>query len=291
MTQPRESSIELLLFTTDFGFAELCVRAGISGVVIDWEYRGKAERQRAADTEINRDTADDLAVMRGVRGARRVCRINAPGPWTAGEVDLAIECGATDLLLPMVSHPGEVEDFLRRVDRRCRAGILVETRDACATALELAKLPLDLVYVGLNDLAISRGSRSIFAPLVDGLALGLRECFASAHFGMGGLTLVDRGRPIPCLVLMAELARHGCDFTFLRRSFKRDIRERGLGERAIGGRGRAGSTESGNALSSIVADIQAAWAKMRSRGPAEIERDHQVFRGHFERSLQAPEPD
>ena len=40
---------------------------------------------------------------------------------------------------------------------------------------------------------------------------------------MAGLTLVQHGYPIPCRLLIAEMARIDCEFTFLRRSFHRDM--------------------------------------------------------------------
>ena len=102
-------------------------------------------------------------------------------------------------------------------------GILVETRAAVAVADELAQLALARVYVGLNDLAIERGTPTIFAPLADGLLDELRQTFAGTRFGFGGLTLPEAGTPLPCHLLVGELARLRADFTFLRRSFYRDV--------------------------------------------------------------------
>lgn len=250
-------SIELWLFTADLALARRARAAGIDGFVLDWESRGKATRQQGADTEINRDTPADVARISAVRDARRVVRVNALGPWTAGEIEAAITAGATDLLLPMVKTPAEVEGFLAMVGGRVRAGILVETVSACRHASAVAALPLDLVYVGLNDLSIDRGTDSIFAPLRDGLALELRAHFAGIPFGLGGLTVVDGGRPIACLDLMAELARLGCDFTFLRRSFHREAAGRDLGVE--------------------VARMQQQWSRLAGRSPDEVDADHRRF--------------
>jgi hypothetical protein len=246
---------DLLLFTTTPLLASQCMDAGINAFVVDWENKGKYERQSKRDTEINADTPDDIRRLRGIAGARVFCRINACGPSTRDEVDTAIEAGATDLFLPMVRRPAEVTRFLDCVGGRTRAGILVETSAACRQAGALARLPLDAVYVGLNDLAIDRGSTSIFAPFADGLALHLRRCFAEVPFGIGGLTVVDKGHPVPCMLLMSELQRLRCDFTFLRRSFKRDIAGRDIGGE--------------------VRRIRKHWAWMESRSGSETERDHQ----------------
>jgi hypothetical protein len=83
------------------------------------------------------------------------------------------------------------------------------------------------VYIGLNDLAIERGASTIFEPVVDGTIDELRRLF-SIPFGFGGLTLPDRGSPVPCRLLIAELTRLACSFSFLRRSFHRDIAGRDL---------------------------------------------------------------
>jgi hypothetical protein len=248
---------QLLLFTTEVALARECLAAGVDSVVVDWETKGKHERQLSHDTEINADSPEDICQLRQIPDARVYCRVNAYGPGTADEVDLAIDAGATDLFLPMVTSPTEAARFLECVAGRARAGILVETLAACAQAAALARLPWDAVYVGLNDLAIDRGSSSIFAPLADGLALQVRNCFSDVPFGIGGLTVVDQGHPIPCLLLMGELQRLRCDFTFLRRSFKRDI--------------------VGRDIPREVRRIRQCWMWMESRTKLEVERDHRRF--------------
>lgn len=214
---------DLWLFTTDEMMARRAIDAGVAGIVIDWEYVGKEDRQRGGDFECNYDTFEDLERIRKVAGAKIVCRINAFGHKTADEVSSALRGGADILLLPMVKAPEEVERFLKLVDGRTKTGILVETSAAVSRARDLAALPVDYVYVGLNDLAISRRSPSIFEAIADGTTERMREVFSRQQFGFGGITLVDRGFPIPCFLLMAEMARLRCTFGFLRRSFKRDI--------------------------------------------------------------------
>jgi hypothetical protein len=213
---------ELVLFANDADLATRAVAAGVETLIVDWEWEGKAARQAGADTEVNRQTEDDLRRMRGVEGARVLCRVNATSARTADELDLAVAAGADEVLLPMVRAPGEVEAALDALAGRAGLGILVETEDAIAAAPELARLPLSRVYVGLNDLAIERGARGIFGPLVDGTVERLRTVFAETRFGVGGLTVPTRGAPLPCRLLIGELARAGCDYAFLRRSFLRD---------------------------------------------------------------------
>jgi len=215
-------SFDLFLFSTDPKTIGPAAAAGVAGFVVDWEWIGKEDRQTSADTEVNRDTLEDLRRARAATTARLLCRLNPVGGTTAREIEEAIAAGADEILLPMVRTPEEVETVLSRVRGRCGVGILVETADAARQARELGRLPLSRVYVGLNDLAIERGSSHIFAPLSDGLLDRIRDAFV-VPFGFGGLTLPERGHPLPCRLLIAEMARLRADFSFLRRSFRRDM--------------------------------------------------------------------
>jgi len=249
---------ELLLFSTDPGFIVPAVEAGVSGIIVDWEHIGKEGRQTSADTQINYDTADDLARVRRSTAASVICRINGFGGHTPDEVEQAVAAGVDELLLPMVRSASEVEGVLRMAGGRCRVGILVETLAAIGACQELGNLPLSRVYVGLNDLAIERGERNIFRAVVDGTVERIRGCF-NVPFGFGGLTMPDRGRPIPCRLLMGEMARLGCSFSFLRRSFWNDV----------------GRDELGKGVSAI----REAIAKSAGRGADAVEKDRAELAG------------
>jgi hypothetical protein len=216
------SPFELYLFSTEPATVSRSGAAGVDGFIVDWENRGKEGRQSGADTEINYDTPEDLRRVRASTDCRLLCRVNQPGPWTPGEIEEAIAGGADEVLLPMVRRPGEALDAIRIAGGRCGVGILVETVDAVDCASELGRLPISRVYVGLNDLAIERRTTSIFDALTDGLVDRVRPFF-KAPFGLAGLTLPDRGQPIPCRLLIGEMARLSCGFSFLRRSWRRDL--------------------------------------------------------------------
>lgn len=217
-------AIDLFVFSTDPAFTARVVAAGVAGVVVDWERRGKRRRQVGVDTQINADTPDHLRRVRAATGGRVLCRVNGWGPWTGSEVDLAARLGADEVLLPMVRRAAEVDAALEAAEGRCGVGILVETVDAVRGVDELFRRPLSRVYVGLNDLMIDRGGVSLFEPLVDGTVDSLSRAARSAGlpFGVAGLTRPDAGHPVPCRLLVAELARIGASFTFLRRSFHAD---------------------------------------------------------------------
>jgi hypothetical protein len=214
--------VDLLLFTVDPSWGRDVVAAGAAGIVVDWERRGKARRQRGENTQINQDTPDDLSRMRAATDRLLVCRINGHGPWTPSEVDDAVSRGADEILLPMVRTVEEVDRTLDLVAGRCGLGILVETQDAVDRSADLARRPLSRIYVGLNDLRIDRRSSELFRPLVDGTVDAVRAVVAQP-FGVGGLTLPGGGFPVSADLLAAELVRMGTDFTFLRRSFTADM--------------------------------------------------------------------
>lgn len=226
--QPVSSDIELLLFSTHPSLIEEADRAGIDGFIIDWEDRNRFQRNHDQHDLQGPDSLKDLAQVSSITNKPIWCRINQFGDWTEKEIEQAISHGADLLLLPMVRSISEAKQFLELVNQRTQTGILVETTEACELATKLADLTLDRVYVGLFDLSISRGNNNLFSPLADGTVEQLREAFRDTRFGVGGLTTVDGGSPIPCRELMAELARIGCDFTFLRNSFKRDLAERDM---------------------------------------------------------------
>lgn len=219
-------SLDLFLFTARPALAETAVAAGIAGVVLDWERRGKHRRQQGEGTEVNDHTPADLAAVRAaLRTGRVLCRVDAAGGHTAAQVDLAVRLGADEVLLPMVRTPDDVARAADAVAGRCGLGILVETTDAVEAAEALVQPSLSRAYVGLNDLRIDRGSTSLFEPLVDGtverVARAARD--AGVPFGVAGLTRWGAGTPVPTALIAGELARLGACFTFLRRSFLADV--------------------------------------------------------------------
>jgi HpcH/HpaI aldolase/citrate lyase family len=222
------AAFELLLFAVEPGLVHEAVAAGIDGIVVDWERQGKLERQLGVDTEINEQTVGDLVRVRETASCPVICRLNPCNGASVGELEAALEGGADEILVPMVRSPDEVERMLQLADGRCGVGILVETVQAVAASSALARLPISRAYVGLNDLAIDRGSTSIFDALLDGTVERVRGEF-DVPFGFGGLTLPDRGAPIPCRDLIAEMVRLDCSFSFLRRSFRRDVAGQKIG--------------------------------------------------------------
>jgi hypothetical protein len=252
----RVAYINLFGFTNNPSRARALVEAGAAGVVVDWERRGKVSRQAGADTQINADTPQDLAAVRAAQAGVILCRVNRWSTWTPAEIDLAVELGADEVLLPMVRRPEEVSAALDVVAGRCGLGILVETTEAVRRVDELATSPLSRMYLGLNDLMIDRGGGPLFRALVDGIVdrVAAAATGAGIPFGVAGLTLPEAGAPVPCRLVLGALARAGASFTFLRRSFWADT--------------------AGRALAAEVPRILEAVDRARARTRAEIDADH-----------------
>lgn len=243
---------ELLLFSTDREFVREAAAAGIDGIIVDWEVAGKERRQAGADTEINHDTVRDLERVRSWVDIPILCRINSPGPETKRELERAIGAGADEVLVPMVRSPHELEAVIDAARGRCGVGVLIETEEAVERVREFARLPISRLYVGLNDLAIDRRSSSIFSALVDDTVQRVSSV-VEGSFGFGGLTAPERGHPIPCRLLIGELVRLGSSFSFLRRSYKRDV--------------------GGEEQAQLIARLRLALMEAGARTPVEVERD------------------
>lgn len=216
---------DLFLFSTDPATVVPAVSAGVAGVVVDWERVGKRHRQAGADTQIGEDTIDDLRRVRACTSARILCRIDNREALLDEQIEAAVAAGADEILLPMVRVAAEIERALDLARGRVGVGILVETEAVLEQLQEIASLPLSRAYLGLNDLAIDRGTTNIFDPLIDGTLEEVRNSFSSP-FGVAGMTVADAGVPIPCRLIVGELSRVGCAFSFLRRSYHADIRGR-----------------------------------------------------------------
>lgn len=255
------NDLDVLLFTVDTPLATRAAAAGITGFVVDWEDRNGNLDRSSNDDGAGPDTADDLKRMTSVPDVRLFCRINAVGHRTDREIDLALACGATHIVVPMIETPQQADRALELVDGRAATGIMVETVSACDRAADIARVPADFVYVGLLDLAISRREGNVFRPFADGTADRVRDAFADVRFGIGGVTVVDGGSPVPCMALMGELARLRTDFVFARRSFKRDIR--------------------GLDMALECDRIRAAWRTLLLRDSARIAADHDDFVSRF----------
>lgn len=206
-----------------------------AAIVVDWETRGKSRRQADSEdrigttTQLEADTPTDLKRVRALVQLPVICRINSVGPQTRDEIALAADLGANEILVPMVRAPAELDLVFKDAPPSLGVGVMVETTDAIANIADLASFPLSRAYIGLMDLALERRTSSIFTALTDGTVDRLAESLCHVGFGVAGLTLANCGKPIPARLLMAEMMRIGCSFSFMRRSFLSDLGPRAPG--------------------------------------------------------------
>lgn len=246
--------MDLLLFHRDLDTSLACLDAGVDGIIIDLETRGKAERQSGFDTEINAHSISNLTDLRAKTGARLFCRLSSPDA-DASEIARVIEAGADEVIVPMLTSAEQTQRVCEQIGKACKITLMVETGSMAQEVSKINSLPIERVYVGLNDLHISRGTRSIFAPFQDGLLDSIRRDITTPKFGFAGITLPTKGSPLKALHLYNEMARLDAQFTFLRRSFYKDT--------------------AGISFAAAVTQIRNGFEAAQMRTKEEIEADHQ----------------
>jgi len=222
--------IDLFLFTNQLNTALDAEKAGIDSIIIDCEHKGKIVRQQGYDIEINDNKLSDIKKLSSSLNIPVTVRLNS---WKMGakqEVDLAIENGASIIMLPMADTVLEVEAFLKAVKNRVKTIIQIETPQLVNDLSAFSQLSWDYAYIGLNDLMIAYGYRHLWEPLINGLASGICESLKGRKYGLGGTTIVGGGFPIQSNLLLHEYVRLGCSLSFLRRSFSREILDRAMTE-------------------------------------------------------------
>ncbi|KPA21406.1 hypothetical protein shim_21100 [Shimia sp. SK013] len=247
-----DERFDLLLFHREIETSIACLQSGVAGIIVDLESGNKRQRQLGYDTEINSHSIADLTALRRRTDGALLCRLSQPDP-DDQELAAVIGAGVNEVIVPMLTSADQAERLLSRIDGACKVTLMIETCGAVADSKKITALPVNRIYVGLNDLRIERGTSTIFAPMADGLLDRLRNSCDDVSFGFGGLTLPGKGAPLPGSHLYAEMARLGCGFTFLRRSFYRDVEKLDLGQ----------------ALASIQSEI----LRYRNRSGAKVELD------------------
>jgi HpcH/HpaI aldolase/citrate lyase family len=250
--------MQLFLFYKNLNETIKLAQQNIDAIIIDWENKGKDTRQFAFDTQINDHSLEDLIALRFVFKKKIICRINGGIYITEKEIKSAIDAGADEILLPMVTHPNEVLKVLNFINGQCPLGILVETNKAVACIGDLIHLPLRRIYFGLNDFAIDNNNRNIFLPIATKTVELIRLECSHISFGFGGLTHPSLGSPLPCKMLLDEMARLRCDFTFLRRSFYQSLNH--------------------FPVETVLKDLKTAWEDSFNRDKEEVNNDFQQLK-------------
>ena len=224
-----KKKIELYAFYSNAELTEKCAESELTGMVVDWEKSSKRNRQSIYNTQINLHSTKELVEARRIFKKEIICRVNGGSYLDVGEISRAIDLGADYIMIPMIKEIEDIEKALKAIDGRAKNVLMIETQESLKLTPLLNQYPVDKVYIGLNDLAISRKSTNIFLPFIDGTVESLRKSI-SVDFGIAGLTHSDSGNPIPCHLIIQELKRLNCHFTFLRRSFYKDLANYSISE-------------------------------------------------------------
>ena len=222
------SHIKLMYITNDPAVALIAERSGVDRIFVDMEYIGKDLRQDGMNTVQNHHTIDDLKeIKKAVTKAEIMVRCNPIHGATEGypssedEINEIIEGGADIVMLPFFKTADEVREFIRLVGGRAKTFPLVETIEAVGCIDEILEIEgIDEIYIGLNDLSLSRRQRFMFQPLADGMVDMLAEKFKAKGipFGFGGIASLGKGM-LPSEYVICEHKRLGSTSAILSRSF------------------------------------------------------------------------
>ena len=218
------ADFRLTLLTDDPALAAEADAAGVDRIGADLEHMGKAARQAGADVRLSSHTVEDLGAVAGVvKRASAFVRINPLHPGSPQEIETVLAVGAQAVMLPYFEGPQDAERFVRLLDGRARALLLVETPAAVAQAREIfAVAGIDEAMLGLNDLRLAMGLESHFQLLVSPRAAQLAEEAARAglRLSAGGVASPEaQGLPIPPDLVLAQYPRLGITGAWLSRSF------------------------------------------------------------------------
>jgi hypothetical protein len=220
------SDFILTLLTNDPKLAVAADQAGIDRIGVDLEQMGKYARQAHLNTWISDHTENDLPLLRAsISRARLFARCNPIHPASAEELDRLIAYGVEVVMLPFFHTVAEADTFVRLLDGRATAVLLLETAAAAAVVSELCRIDgVNEIHIGLNDLHLSLGWRSHFEVLASeyltGLCKTIRE--AGLRLGVGGLGRAgDNDLPIPADLVYAQYPRLGARAGLVSRTFFR----------------------------------------------------------------------
>lgn len=216
------SPLKMMLFTNHPEIAATADQCGVDRIVVDLEIIGKNDRQGNLNMRISAHELSDVAKIRAVvHQAELLVRINPIHDGSAAEIEAVIAAGADILMLPFFNTLAEINTFLALVNQRAKTCLLLETAAAEALIDQiLDRGGFDMLHIGINDLALSKGLNFLFASLLEPSFEPLcRKIHAHGiPFGFGGITRLNEGL-IPAWLVIPEHYRLGSSQIILGRSF------------------------------------------------------------------------
>ena len=168
---------------------------------------------------------EDISIIRKVAKKKTVfVRVNSIHSRSKEEIESVIGKGADVVMLPYFHTMDEVKAFLKWTNRSVTNSLLIETREAAKLLPQIVELKgVDEIHIGLNDLGLSFGYKSIFEPILNG---SLEEYANIVNrkkmpWGFGGIAKVyDTTLPVDSELMLCEQIRLRASRGWLGRSFR-----------------------------------------------------------------------
>jgi 2-keto-3-deoxy-L-rhamnonate aldolase RhmA len=200
-------------------------KSGVEYIMIDLERDGKVERQKNMDTLISNHTFTDISKVKSkIKRAKALVRINPISLNSKQEIDKAIEHGADALMLPMFRSEMEVSEYIKLINNRVEAHLLLETSTAVARIDQILNITgIQKIHIGLNDLHIEFKLDFMFELFQGGIIEYLCERISKAgiEFGIGGIARSSSLSLVDPKLIMCEHARLGSSQVILSRDFNK----------------------------------------------------------------------
>jgi 2-keto-3-deoxy-L-rhamnonate aldolase RhmA len=215
-------ALKLMYITNNPTVAKIAEKAGVDLIFLDLEKIGKEERQYNIDSVKSNHSIADIKVIRDtVTSTQILVRVNPIYPDSKNEIDAVIKNGADIVMLPMWKTEYEVSQFIKFIDGRAKAMLLLETKEAADIISDIVKMDgIDFIHIGLNDLHLSCGKTFIFEPLADGTVESICNTIRNSGipYGFGGIARLGEGM-LPAQNIIAEHYRLNSSAAILSRCF------------------------------------------------------------------------
>jgi hypothetical protein len=238
--------LELLSITASSSTAQQLWALPGNTAFVDLEVLGKTERQAGHDTVQNAHTLEDASRLAELHGrGPLLVRTHPPELGGVHEARALVEFGVDRIMIPMFRTRDDVAPEIDVVDGAARVTLLVETPEAVANLCDILRDQpawVDTVFLGLNDLAVARGSPFLFEPVATGEVAAVAEVARAAgrRFGFGGVgwpeatvaagafndtTAQSDSVSIPPEWIIGEHVRVGSEVVILSRAFHARVME------------------------------------------------------------------
>lgn len=216
-----------IIITNDLGIAEHAYDCGVDYIMIDFEILGKKDRQKNFNMLQSYHTIDDLDKFRRKFPTQKlIVRCNSPKYSNVDEIKSLLGYCPQILMVPFFDTVEELNPYFKEASgSSTKVMPLFETASSFFKLGEfLDYLPIELFYIGLNDLRISIGYEFLFEALSNNLidyanmVINSLPISRQPKFGFGGISRIGTGE-LPAELILSEHIRCNSDFVILSRAF------------------------------------------------------------------------